>query len=63
MTCTALGLRCEMILKPASILNLKKNNYPDGRELYNYFAKEDNLRNEFDRAVRFFVMNRITFQW
>lgn len=43
-----------------SILEFK-NNYPDGRELYNYFTREDNLRNDFDRAVRFFVMNRITF--
>lgn len=43
-----------------SILELK-NNYSDGRELYNYFTREDDLRSEFDRAVRFFVMNRITF--
>jgi DNA adenine methylase len=43
-----------------SILEFK-NNYPDGRELYNYFTRKDSLRNEFDRAVRFFVMNRITF--
>lgn len=43
-----------------SILEFK-NNYPDGRELYNYLKKEDNMRTEFDRAVRFFIMNRITF--
>jgi len=38
-----------------------KEKYTDGRELFNYFTREDLVLNEFDRAVRFFVLNRITF--
>ncbi len=37
-----------------------KYNSKDGKQLfYNY--KEENNYNDFDRAVRFFIMNRITF--
>lgn len=38
-----------------------KNRYADGRELYAYLKDDGNMRTEFDRAVRFFIMNRITF--
>ena|SRR5690606_24351365 len=38
-----------------------KNFYPDGRELYAFLKDDTNMRSNFDRAVRFFVMNRITF--
>lgn len=41
------------------INNIKKE-YPNGKELYNkIFDLQSN--NEFDKAVRFFIMNRITF--
>ncbi|MDL1901006.1 DNA adenine methylase [Anaerolineae bacterium CFX9] len=32
-----------------------------GRELYEFLTDEANMRSDFDRAVRFFIMNRITF--
>jgi len=38
-----------------------KQKYTDGRELFNYFTREDLKLNDFQRAVRFFVLNRITF--
>jgi DNA adenine methylase len=38
-----------------------KQKYTDGRELFKYFTCEDLKLSEFDRAVRFFVLNRITF--
>lgn len=37
-----------------------KNNWENGRELYNYYMQDANYT-EFERAVRFFVLNRITF--
>jgi len=37
-----------------------KETYKDGRKLYNEFTTK-NGGNEFERAVRFFVLNRITF--
>ncbi|MGI8500236.1 MAG: DNA adenine methylase [Hassallia sp.] len=41
--------------------NKFKENYKDGRELYNYLINADNLHSQFERALRFFIMNRITF--
>lgn len=38
-----------------------KQKYTDGRELFEYFTCADLKLNEFGRAVRFFVLNRITF--
>ncbi|OKH19463.1 modification methylase [Hydrococcus rivularis NIES-593] len=38
-----------------------KHKYTDGRELFNYYTREDLKLSNFDRAVRFFVLNRITF--
>lgn len=38
-----------------------KTGYKDGRELYAFLKDDNNMRSEFDRAVRFFIMNRITF--
>jgi DNA adenine methylase len=38
-----------------------KRKYANGRELFNYYTREDLKFNEFELAVRFFVLNRITF--
>jgi len=38
-----------------------QENYEDGRTLYAFLTDERNMRSDFDRAVRFFIMNRITF--
>ncbi len=38
-----------------------KQKYRDGRELFNYFKRDDLKLSDFDRAVRFFILNRITF--
>lgn len=44
----------------AEILNFRVK-YTEGRELYQYFTNPDNIYSELDRAVRFFILNRITF--
>ena len=38
-----------------------KQHHHDGRVLYGYFKDETNAQTDLARAVRFFVMNRITF--
>lgn len=38
-----------------------KQDFTNGRELYQYLLVEKNTQTDFDRAVRFFIMNRITF--
>jgi len=38
-----------------------KRQYSDGRKLYALFKDDANISTDFDRAVRFFIMNRITF--
>jgi DNA adenine methylase len=38
-----------------------KEKYTDGRELFNYFTCKSLQPSDFERAVRFFVLNRITF--
>ena len=38
-----------------------KDGFQDGRELWRFLRADGNMRSEFDRAVRFFVLNRITF--
>ncbi len=45
----------------ADKINEIKQKYPDGRELFKHFTREDILWSEFDRTVRFFILNRITF--
>lgn len=45
----------------ADKINEIKQKYVDGRELFQYFTREDIVWSEFDRAVRFFILNRITF--
>jgi DNA adenine methylase len=35
--------------------------YPDGRELYNHLKQNETVLSDFERAARFFIMNRITF--
>ena len=44
----------------ANITEIKQK-YTNGRALFEYFTREDLKLSEFDRAVRFFVLNRITF--
>jgi DNA adenine methylase len=44
----------------SAVIKLREN-YQDGKELYNYLKIPDNINSEFDIAVRFFIMNRITF--
>ena len=39
-----------------------KSDYSDnGRELYTFLKDHNNMPTDFDKAVRFFIMNRITF--
>ena len=38
-----------------------KQEFTSGRELFAYFTHKDLELNDFDRAVRFFILNRITF--
>jgi DNA adenine methylase len=38
-----------------------KKKYTDGRELFKYLTREDLKLNDFEKAMRFFVLNRITF--
>jgi len=38
-----------------------KKKYRNGRELFNYFVHKDLKLSKFERAVRFFVLNRISF--
>ncbi len=38
-----------------------KADFLEGKELYHYFTQNSNLNTEFERAVRFFILNRITF--
>lgn len=38
-----------------------KQKYLDGRTLFSDYTREDLKLSDFDRAVRFFVLNRITF--
>ncbi|MFZ4828319.1 MAG: DNA adenine methylase [Phototrophicaceae bacterium] len=60
LTCFWKGLRDD----PTALLERLwhyKHHYDDGRTLYNYFKDERNTQTDLARAVRFFVMNRITF--
>ena len=38
-----------------------KNRFDTGRELFNYYSNEEQEWNDFERALRFFILNRITF--
>jgi DNA adenine methylase len=38
-----------------------KQKYTDGKELFNYFKSENLKLSDFERAVRFFILNRIGF--
>jgi DNA adenine methylase len=42
-------------------VNRIKQKYTNGRELFSYFTCQDLKLSGFDRAVRFFILNRITF--
>jgi len=48
----------EILVQEVEII---KQQYKNGKELFNYFKNEDIKLSEFDRAVRFFILNRITF--
>lgn len=38
-----------------------KQKFSDGKALYTFLKDQQNIVSDFDRAVRFFIMNRITF--
>jgi len=42
-------------------INKIKKRYSEGKDLYSFLTKEDKNRSDFQRAVRFFILNRITF--
>lgn len=42
-------------------INRVKKNASDGRELFKFYTENNRQWTDFDRAVRFFVLNRITF--
>jgi DNA adenine methylase len=42
-------------------INQIKKNYQDGRNLFEFYTKNNREWNDFERAVRFFILNRITF--
>lgn len=44
-----------------AVANFKAYYATDGRALHTFLTDEKNMRSDFDRAVRFFIMNRITF--
>ncbi|WP_315874656.1 DNA adenine methylase [Thermocoleostomius sinensis] len=44
-----------------SAITVLKQTYSDGRELYTKLKEPKSVSSAFDRAVRFFIMNRITF--
>ena len=38
-----------------------KDAWTDGQQLYNHLVDSDQIWNDFDRGIRFFILNRITF--
>jgi len=42
-------------------VTILKENYQNGRELYNHLNQSARIFSEFEKAIRFFIMNRITF--
>lgn len=58
--CFWLSAQNEIQLMVDKVNEFKENN-KNGRELYHYFTSDDSKLNNFERAVRFFVLNRITF--
>lgn len=38
-----------------------KESYPDGKSLYNYYNKYYQPNNDFEKAIKFYIRNRITF--
>jgi DNA adenine methylase len=44
-----------------AILGFRDYYLDNGRGLHQFLTQEGNMRSDFDRAVRFFIMNRITF--
>ncbi|MBL8133236.1 MAG: DNA adenine methylase [Anaerolineae bacterium] len=44
-----------------SVESFHRHYAENGRGLYEFLKDEKNMRSDFDRAVRFFIMNRITF--
>lgn len=47
--------------KLAAEVQAFKDAYADGRQLWQFLKTEGNMRSDFERAVRFFILNRITF--
>lgn len=54
----AAGEKSEELIDAIAVL---RSRYTDGRELYAHFKERLSVSTEFERAVRFFIMNRITF--
>jgi DNA adenine methylase len=60
LSCFWLYAKTEIELLANEVEQIKRK-WTNGKELFNYFTREDLELSEFDRAVRFFVLNRITF--
>ncbi|MEB3310149.1 MAG: DNA adenine methylase [Snowella sp.] len=58
--CFWIAAQNEMQQLVEQITHIKANTI-DGRALFQQLTEENSLLNEFERAVRFFVLNRITF--
>lgn len=50
---------CDTLVK--AVQTMHQHYQGDGRGLYQFMKDETNIRSDFDHAVRFFIMNRITF--
>lgn len=51
----------EDTIRLISEINNIRNNCKDGRELFKFYTDESKQWDDFNRAVRFFILNRITF--
>lgn len=55
------GVRDHLDALAAQIESFWEHHRDNGRKLYEFLCDETQMRSDFDRAVRFFIMNRITF--
>lgn len=51
----------ENSVKLISQIQIWKNTFKNGKDLFNYLTKNINLFNEIEKAAAFFIFNRITF--
>lgn len=61
LTCFWRYVRDDIDALVKQVRTLRENYAGDGRALYTYLKDDANMTSDFERAVRFFVMNRITF--